>query len=182
MDAAGMLAKNLEFWHWYPELLVRDLTPEQLRWQPAGHDTSIIFALWHSYRAADELVHGLVAQRPSVFARGGWAQRLPVAETGYSPFGNGLSREQIAGLTLDIGEVLAYAGAVGESIGGYAESLTPEQAAEEVKLPFFTGVYPNVDVMSRMETIAFFAIGHTSEHLGEVQLLKGLMGMKGAPL
>ena len=36
--------------------------------------------------------------------------------------------------------------------------------------------------MSKAETIAFFAIGHTSEHLGEVQFVKGLMGMKGAPL
>ena len=30
--------------------------------------------------------------------------------------------------------------------------------------------------------IAFFAIGHTSEHLGEVQFLRGMMGLKGAPL
>lgn len=51
-----------------------------------------------------------------------------------------------------------------------------------MKLPFFTGVYPGVDVLSKAETIAFFAIGHTSEHLGEVQFVKGLMGMKGAPL
>jgi len=30
--------------------------------------------------------------------------------------------------------------------------------------------------------VTFFAIGHTSEHLGEVQMLKGLQGMQGAPL
>src|SRR3990172_6059755 len=176
------LAKNLAFWHWYPEMLVEGLTAEQLRWQPEAHDTSIIFALWHTYRAEDEILHGVVMGRPSVFASQGWAARLPVEQTGVTPFGNGLSREQIAGLRLDVGEVLAYAKAVGESEIAYLGSIGDEEAGVEIKLPFFTGVYQGVDVMSKAETIAFFAIGHTSEHLGEVQMLKGMMGMKGAPL
>ncbi len=182
MAASVALRKNLEFWHWYPELLVQGLPPEQLAWQPDGHDTSIIFAIWHAYRAEDELLHGMVMQRPSVFASQHWAERLPVAQTGATPFGNGLSREQIGALRLDISALLAYARAVGASEIAYLDEITDEEAAAEVQLPFFTGVYPKVDVMSKAETIAFFAIGHTSEHLGEVQFVKGLMGMKGAPL
>jgi hypothetical protein len=182
MASSIALKKNLEFWHWYPELLVGGLTAEQLAWQPDGHDTSIIFAIWHTYRAEDEILHGVVMQRPSVFASQGWADRLPVAQTGVTPFGNGLTREQIGGLRLDINALLAYAKAVGESEIAYLDSITDAEAAAEVQLPFFAGVYPNMDVMSKAEAIAFFAIGHTSEHLGEVQFVKGLMGMKGAPL
>ena len=182
MATATALTKNLEFWHWYPELLVQGLTAEQLVWQPDGHDTSILFAIWHAYRAEDDLLHGFVMQRPSVFASQGWAERLPVAQTGATPFGNGLSREQIGALRLDIDTLLAYAKAVGASEIAYLESISDDEASVEVKLPFFTGVYPKVDVMSKAETIAFFAIGHTSEHLGEVQFVKGMMGMKGAPL
>lgn len=182
MATSIALRKNLEFWHWYPELLVQGLTPEQLAWQPDGHDTSIVFAIWHAYRAEDELVHGMVMQRPSVFASQGWAERLPVAQTGATPFGNGLSREQIGALRLDISALLAYARAVGASVAAYLDEITDEEAGADVQLPFFTGVYPTVDIMSKAETIAFFSIGHTSEHLGEVQFVKGLMGMKGAPL
>jgi hypothetical protein len=182
MTAAAALKKNLLFWHWYPELLVQGLTPQQLAWQPDSHDTSIIFAIWHAYRAEDDLLHGLVMQRPSVFASQGWAERLPVAQTGATPFGNGLSRQQIGDLHLDVGALLEDAKAVGESEIAYLESISDEEAAAEVKLPFFTGVYRHVDAMSRIEAIAFFAIGHTSEHLGEVQFVKGLLGMKGAPL
>jgi hypothetical protein len=182
MAVQAALSKNITFWHWYPELLVRDLTPKQLRWQPDGHDTSILFALWHTYRAADELVHGVVAQRPSVFAAEGWSERLPVERMGVSPFGNGASRAQIAKIDIGINEVLAYANAVGASINAYLGSISDAEAAEEVVLPFFTGVYPEVDRLSRVEAIAFFAIGHTSEHLGEVQFIKGLLGLKGAPL
>jgi hypothetical protein len=124
----------------------------------------------------------MVMQRPSVFAAERWAERLPVAKTGVTPFGNGMSREQIGAIMFAGGDVLAYAKAVGASIGAYVSSMSDDEAAAEVRLPFFTNVYPNVDVMTRAETIAFFAIGPTSEHLGEVQFIKGLLGMKGAPL
>jgi hypothetical protein len=182
MAANIALTKNLTFWHLYPEILVQGLTPEQLAWQPDSHDTSILFAIWHAYRAEDDLLHALVMKTPSVFASQGWAERLPVAETGLSPFGNGLTREQISRIRLDISALLAYAKAVGESEIAYLASISDIEAAEEISLPFFAGVYPGVDVVSKAEAIAFFAIGHTSEHLGEVQMVKGLMGLKGAPL
>lgn len=182
MVANVALAKNLAFWHWYPELLTRNLTAEQLHWQPERHDTSIAFAIWHAYRAADELIHGLVMRRPSVFASQGWAARLPVDVTGATPFGNGLTRERIGGIRLDAGELCAYARAVGESVASSFGALSDEEAAEEVQLPFFKVVYRDVDVLTKAEAIAFFAIGHTSEHLGEVQFIRGLLGLKGAPL
>jgi hypothetical protein len=180
--STNALTRNIEMWHWYPETLVRDLTADQLRWQPEQHDSTVVYALWHAYRAGDELIHGLVMRRPSVFATEGWASRLPVEQTGATPFGNGLSREQIAAIDLSIDEVCAYAKAVGASIVSYMQSISDDDAAVEVALPFFSKVYPGYDRMSRLETIGVFAIGHVCEHLGEVQFLRGLMGLKGAPL
>lgn len=182
MGIATALSKNITFWHWYPHLLAEGLTPEQLRWQPDGHDTSIAFAIWHSYRACDELVSGMVMARPSVFASQGWAERLHADQMGFTPFGNGASREQIGALRFETEHLLAYPVAVGAAINDYLATLSDDDASADVSLPFFKDVYPGVDVMTRLETIAFFAIGHTSEHLGEVQLIKGLLGMKGAPL
>jgi hypothetical protein len=176
------IGKNLQFWHRYPELLLTDLTPEQLHWQPEHHDTSIIFALWPASRAEDDLVLGFVGRRPTVFASQNWMARLPVSETGISPFGNGLTREQIGRIRLDPAEVMAYARAVGDGVASYLASLTDEEVAEEVALPFFRGVYEGVDAVPRGEAIAFFSIGHVTEHLGEVQFLRGLVGLKGAPL
>ena len=182
MATRTALAKNLEFWHWYPELLVRDLTPDQLAWQPETHDTSIAFAIWHAYRAEDDILHGLLRIGPSVYASEGWADRLPVSETGVTPFGNGLSREQIGRLQLDTSALLEYAKAVGERVASYLDEFSDDEAAAEVALPFFADVYPMLKTMTKAEVIAFFSIGHVSEHLGEVQFVKGLLGMKGAPL
>jgi hypothetical protein len=176
------LAKNLEFWHWYPRMLVQDLTPEQLYWQPESHDTSIIFALWHAYRAEDEILHALLVREPSVFASGGWEQRLPVSEKALTPFGNGFTREQIANVRLDVEPVLQYAEAVGARVSSYLASLDDGEAAADVPLPFFASVYPMLGSMTKAETVAFFSIGHVSEHLGEVQFIKGMLGMRGAPL
>lgn len=180
--AARAVARNLRFWGWYPELLLPDLTPAQLRWQPEHNDSSIAFATWHAYRAADELSHGVAMKRPSVFATQGWEKRLPVHETGRSAFGNGFTREQIGRLEFDAGELIAYSKAVGEALASWAETATDEEASAEVNMPVFATVYPGYDKMTRIEAVTFFAIAHTAEHLGEVQLLRGLQGLKGAPL
>jgi hypothetical protein len=182
MSVGDSIRKNLDFWHWYPRLLCEGLTEEQLHWQPEGHPNHIMYILWHTYRSEDDIIHGLLMGRPGVFHREEWAARLPVAVTGDTPFGNGLDRADIAAVRLSLDALLEYADAVRASIQEYADSLTPEQAAETVQLPFFKDVYPGFDVLTCAEVLSFFCIGHTAEHLGEVQYVKGLMGMKGAPL
>ena len=181
MRIGDALRKNLEFWHWYPRLLCQGLTEEQNHWQPENHPNHITFALWHAFRSEDEIIHGLLIRQPSVFAREGWAQRLPVAEPGSPPFGTGLDRRQIAAIRLDFDALAAYAEAVGRAVQAYADSLSEEDAAAQVPLPFFAKTYPMLDSVSRLEAITFFSVGHTAEHLGEVQYIKGLMGLKGAP-
>lgn len=182
MKPGDALRKNLQFWHWYPRMLCEGLTEEQLHWQPEANPNHITFAIWHAYRSEDDIIHGLLMQRPGVFATHGWAERLPVAEPGEPPFGTGLSREQIARVHLDLDALLSYVDAVGQAITAYADSLTEDQANQPISLPFFATVYPMLDSMSRLEVLNFFCIGHVAEHLGEVQYIKGLLGLKGAPL
>lgn len=183
MSVGDNLRKNLHFWHWYPQLICEGLTEDELHWQPETNPNHIMFALWHAYRSEDEIIHGLLAHRPSVFVRDGWAPRLPVEEPGNPPFGTGLNREQIARVRLDLGEVFAYAEAVGAAMQEYADSLSEADGAETISLPPpFTTVYPMLDEVSRAEVLTFFCIGHTAEHLGEVQYIKGLLGKIGAPL
>jgi hypothetical protein len=182
MNAGDAIRKNLEFWHWYPRMLCEGLSEEQLHWQPPGHPNHIMYILWHAYRSEDDLVHRLLVGKASVFQREGWAGRLHVEATGRSPFGNGMDREQIAALRLPLDAVLNYAEAVRSAIQEYADGLTVAQSQEMVPLPFFANVYPMLREATRMEVLTFFCVGHTAEHLGEVQYVKGLMGMQGAPL
>jgi hypothetical protein len=182
VSVGDSLRKNLHFWHWYPRLLCEGLSEEQLHWQPENNPNHIVFALWHAYRSEDDIIHSMLAQRPSVFMRDGWAERLPVAEPGNPPFGTGLDRAQIARVHLDVDQISEYAEAVGAAVLEYADSLSDEDAAQMIPTPFFQPVYPMLDAMNRAEMLNFFCIGHTAEHLGEVQYIKGLLGLKGAPL
>lgn len=182
MNVGDALRKNLEFWHWYPTLLCEGLTEEQLHWQPENHPNHIMFTLWHAYRSEDEIVHRLLIGQPSVFVSERWAERLPVTEPGNPPFGTGLTRDQIARIRLRLDDLLEYAEAVRGAVQKYADGLDGGEATHEVPLPFFQAVYPMLDKVSRAEVLSFFCIGHTAEHLGEVQYIKGLMGMTGAPL
>lgn len=182
MSVGDSLRKNLQFWHWYPRLLCEGLSEEQLHWQPENHSNHMIFAMWHAYRSEDEIIHSLLMSGPSVFSRDDWAKRLPVAEPGNPPFGTGLNREQIAAVRLRLDDLLEYADAVGAAVNQYADGLSAEEGAEQIQLPFFAAVYPMLDSMSRAEVLAFFCIGHTAEHLGEVQYIKGLLGLTGAPM
>jgi hypothetical protein len=141
----------------------------------------MMFAMWHAYRSEDEIIHGVLMQRPSVFVTQGWADRLPVAQPGKPPFGTGLNRDQIAAVRLNLDTLLEYAEAVRVSIQDYADALSDGDGAQEVPLPFFEPVYPMLDRMSRAEVLSFICIGHTAEHLGEVQYIKGLLGLTGAP-
>jgi len=182
MTPGDSLRKTLEFWHWYPGMLCEGLTEEQLHWQPENHNNHITFAIWHAYRSEDDIIHRLLIGSDTIFVTDGWADRLPVAEPGEPAFGTGLNREQIAAVHLDLPTLLEYVDAVGKSMQEYADSLTEETAAEELPLPFFASVYPIIDKLSRFEILNFFSVGHVAEHLGEVQYIKGMLGLRGAPL
>ncbi len=179
MSAADVIRKNLAFWHWYPRLICEGLTDEQVHWQPADHPNHIAFTLWHAFSAEDRIVNGFLGQRPAVIASDEWTQRLGVPE-GFGA--DGLDRERIAALHLDLDTLLDYADAVRESIQDYLDGLTDEEAAEQVDFPFFEHVYPGYSRMTRSDAVILFSVGHLATHLGEVQYIKGLMGLQGAAL
>lgn len=182
MSVGDSLRKNLHFWHWYPRLLCEGLTEDQLFWQPQNNPNHIIFAIWHAYRSEDDIIHQLLMHRKSLFVTQGWEARLPVAEPGTPPYGTGLDREQVSRVRPDPETLFSYAEAVGRAVQEYADGLSGERGAEKLPTPFFQHVYPMLDEMSRAEILNFFCIGHVAEHLGEVQYIKGLLGLRGAPL
>ena len=75
MSVGDTIRKNLDFWHWYPQLICEGLTEEQLHWQPEAHPNHMMFAMWHAYRSEDDIIHGVLMGRAPVFVTEGWAER-----------------------------------------------------------------------------------------------------------
>jgi len=180
MHLRDVLDTNISFVHWFAEFLVKDLTVEQLHWQPSAGSHHIAFALWHTIRTEDDFIHGFLQQKPTVWIEGGWAERLGLPS---SAQGTGWTAEQVAEMRIvDVGGFLEYMRAVDAAVLEYVRSLDDAKANEKIALPFFEGAYPMLKEMSRGELLAFLCIGHNTEHLGEIQYLRGLQGLKGAPL
>jgi hypothetical protein len=182
VSVGDSLRKNLHFWHWYPRMLCEGLDDDQLFWQPEKNPNHTIFAIWHAYRAEDDIIHQILIRRKPIFVTQGWEERLHVADPGNPPYGAGLNREQIASVRVHPETLFAYAEAVGQAVQEYADGLSEADGAEKIPTPWFQTTYPMLDQMSKAEILNFFCIGHVAEHLGEVQYIKGLLGLKGAPL
>ncbi len=179
MDAGDALRKNLEFWHWYPRFLCEGLSEEQLRWQPPDHANNIMFTIWHAFRAEDGWVNRL-AQRDTVLDSEGWRERLRVPED--FPSGDALNREHIAALNLDPAALLDYGDAVCRSVQVYLDGLSEAEAEEQVPIPILERVFGRFGSGTRLDSVTYISMGHLCAHLGEVQYIKGLMGLKGTAI
>ena len=162
----------------YPGLVCDGLSEEQIHWQPDGHQNHIAFTLWHALTVNDRVLSRVVMGTPPVFETGSWAGRLPASQD----FAGELDRERLSQFKLETTSLLAYSDAVRDQILGYVVGLSEEDAVEQLDFSFFEAAYPGYGSMNRLDAITFFAVGHLGEHLGEVQYIKGLMGLQGAPL
>ena len=181
MNATDALAKNLQFCHWLPRYLMQDLTHEQLHWQPDDHDNTIGFAIAHAFRTNDDLLHRLLIDGPTFFEAQGWAGRLPGTESGERAFGQGYTREHVAAVEVDPAAIGDYAEALGAYLTGWLDARTPEDLLAPSELPRWKDFYEPFAVTATIDRFAFLAVGHTMQHLGEVQMLRGRLGLKGGP-
>ncbi|MGK5678246.1 mycothiol transferase [Actinoplanes sp. URMC 104] len=103
MDSKDVL---IEAFGRLPELVhtaVHDLTPEQLRWQPAEGANPIGWLVWHLTRVQDDHVAEVMGAE-QVYASGGWAPRFGLKdpdETGY-----GHTAAQVAAVAPESAQVL----------------------------------------------------------------------------
>jgi len=152
---------------------VEELADAQLAWQPGGTTPSIAFNLWHSARWADTGVAAIGGQA-QLWELGGYAGRwrLDQGPLGEAQTGTGLTDDQAAGLMLPSKEVLVeYATAVFASQHELLARLTPEQLVADV-----TAADGNQYVVQGLITTLLM---HTGRHLGMIEALKGLQGLRG---
>ena len=179
MQPIDALSWNIGFFHSYPRSVCEGVSDEQLRWQPHEHPNSILFTIWHPLSAEDAAVSRW-SGRDQVLDSGGWRARLTLPDN-WPPSWE-LTRAHIAALDLDIGTLLDYGEAVGEATLAYLGGLTESDAAEAVEIPWAQRFYPKFGTGTRLDLVGYFSIGHLAAHLGEVQYIKGLAGLRGTAI
>lgn len=152
------------------EMAVRDLTPEQLHHLPGGTANHAAFLLWHHVRTEDNIVRFVLQRRPTVWMEGGWDQRFGLDAKAQ---GTGWSHEQAVGLRLPSAEAfLEYARPVWRETEAFLGAV-PEGELTRVVLVRPLGELP----LARL--LGTTIVTHGYSHLGELWLLRGLLGLRG---
>jgi uncharacterized damage-inducible protein DinB len=149
--------------------VVEDLDDAQLAWRPSPTAHSIGFTLWHTARSDDNVVVDLRGG-DLVWLSGGYPARFSHPEKGV---GTGWDDERAAALPLPPkAALLEYVRAVFASVDAGMDALDDERLGTPFRSRFMAGE-------STLAEVVFACMSHENRHLGEIEYLKGLQGMRG---
>lgn len=151
--------------------LTGDLTHDQLLWRPDLAGTpgnSAGFLLWHVSRVEDNFIQRFILRGDEGWAQG-WAEKFGYQTRG---IGTGFSAEEAGEVNIPSAEIVwAYLDEVRKSTLAYLAALDWSTLEEKPRADRF----PQWSV----QTILRQLIAHPNQHLGQIDLLRGLMGLGG---
>jgi DinB superfamily len=170
MTAVDWIRTEVTRLHGMLDKAIADLTVEQLHAVPAGHPAAntIAWSLWHCVRTEDNVVRFVLQdRRPTVWAEGGYAERLglpPVAQ------GTGMSAADAQALRIrDVALFREYMKATQASTEELFTKATPGSFDKVVT------VKP-LGEMPAFRVIGQVIVGHGFTHVGQIELVRTLVG------
>ena len=173
-DAANPTAFEMQQAYRWVKQIVDDLSEEQLRWQPHPTTPSIRFHLFHVARWADRLHQLLTGADRQVWhaedVAGHW--HLEPSALGFGESGAMVDDEAAMALTLPRrDELMTYC----DRVLAVADDALAAVGDEEMRRPV-------IDLEGQSfplgEAIAG-QLSHTSRHLGMIECLRGVQGLRG---
>ncbi len=163
---------------------------EKLAEKPSPGANSIAWLVWHLARTEDVAINSVVRGIPQVLTRDDWPARLGISRT---EMGTGFSDDEVADFSsaVNIDELLAYWQAVGHETEAWLRDVeapaldeVPDVAARLAQAPAFvspaaswvTGLWANKPASF---FLGWVTIGHAYLHIGEMQAVRGQLGIKG---
>lgn len=155
--------------------LVDDLDDEQLAWRPTPRAHCLGWTLWHVARCADILRKDLSGDGRELWATERLAERwgFPAEALGENAAGTGAPDEAAAGVPLPPRErLLDYARRAFAALDTSVATIDARRLGE-----------PYRGLFTRDATVGsalLAALTHDNRHLGEMEYLKGLLGLRGS--
>lgn len=146
--------------------VVDGLSADELLWRPDADANHIAWLVWHLSRQQDEqLAH--LADRPSAWSEGGWADRFALA---YPPrtHGYGMSSAEVGAFSVKDPTLLtAYHQAVHDLTLDLLATLTTERLGEVIDPRWDPPVTVAVRIVSVLDDAA--------KHLGQAEYVRGMV-------
>jgi hypothetical protein len=156
------------------EKAISDLTMSQLHYRPDGQGNHIGFIVWHYVRTEDNIVQFIFQNRqPTVWLAGGYDQTFGLPRTSQ---GTGMSPAEAAQMRLPaIDQWLTYQRAVWQATDAWLNAIAEADLERQVRIMPFGDI-------SVLTGIRMPIINHGFAHLGQVQHLRAVQGLKGSEL
>jgi hypothetical protein len=157
--------------------VVEGLTGDQLAWRPAPKAHSMGWTIWHIARCADKFAAEAAPGGPTreIWETDDLARRwgLETSLLGSNGVGTGIDDEVAATLRPpERGELLDYTRRAFSAVDTLVDDLEGDAVSRE-HLSFFT------EGAASVGRALFSSITHANRHLGELEYIKGLLGLRG---
>ena len=170
MSTVDFIRGSLKQLHRSYDEAIADLSPEQLHWRATDTGLPISFILWHYVRTEDNIIQFVLQRKPTVWLESGWHEKLSLPKTAQ---GTGMSLEDAQSLRIgSLDDWRRYQAAVWQATDAFLA------AADDEMLEQMTTVKP-LGEMPVQNAIGMMCLTHGFTHLGEVQHVRGLLGLKG---
>jgi uncharacterized damage-inducible protein DinB len=150
---------------------LKDLTLEQLQWQPVPEANSIGFLLWHILRTWDSYA-SLINNQDELYESDGWRERFGLDTRGRgvegSDTGTEFAPEDVRIVKPQPETLLDYLRALSEQAERSLADANDENLSQEMIVPW----WPEPPTIARVHT---HILAHSYIHLGEAQYLRGLI-------
>jgi hypothetical protein len=197
MSTVELIHHSLNFAFELLDVLVADLTQEQVDWLPPGTANSIGSIYWHIVAYSDQFVHEWcmapfeqvsyeeyfkaklsnpdlgMGQSPLRYSTG-WQEKVVITfppENLEDPYWD--VRNIREGLRVDLPALHNYAHATSQTLLSWLTSLTLEDLERPIPTP--------IGDHTLGQYLEIFIIWHINVHCGEIAALKGCQGLKGYP-
>ena len=149
---------------------IADLTPDQIHWRANDNGLPIAFILWHYVRTEDNVIQFVLQRKPTVWLDGAWDAKFGLDRVAQ---GTGMSLQEAQNLRIGSkDDWQQYMRAVWQATEDFLA------ARDDAYLQEKTTVKP-LGEMAVLNAIGNMCLTHGFTHLGEIQHLRGLLGLRG---
>jgi len=172
--ALELIRDSIQQQHEAWDKVLSDLTADQMHFRPNGQGNHIGFIAWHYVRTEDNIVQFIFQQRrPTMWITGGYDQKFGLPRTAQ---GTGMTQAEAAQMRLPVLEQwMTYQASVWQATAAWLNDVT------EVDLQRIVSFKPFGDI-TVMTAIRIPILNHGFMHIGQVQHLRQLQGLKGSDL
>jgi hypothetical protein len=190
MEATDMFLVRHRRLHSHVERLTEGLSDEQIREGVHPPANPLAWLLWHIARTEDAAVNLLICDGPQVLTDD-WSDRLQVRR---QDAGTGMTMAEVIDLSanVDLPSLLAYWKAVGERTADLIRLIVPSDLdqvvgqervrrflEQTVKGQTVTDLQELMRDTTRGHFLVWLPLTHNYEHVGQADLIRGLLGRPG---